>query len=125
MPPGAALDTNRFDSPYPVRVAVGPAPHVVTCGVPRASPVASPAQLHHPPPVSRRFRRFRRFQVRNSMMEALTQHNPKACLADDDVEALATLYPDCSATSMSVAVCHKVCIYVTCELYVTYITHVT
>ena len=64
-----------------------------------------PAQLHYTPPVSRRLRLF---QVRNSMMEALTQHNPKACLADDDVEALATLYPDCSATSMSVAVCHKV-----------------
>mmetsp|Transcript_60681 Transcript_60681/g.180526 ORF Transcript_60681/g.180526 Transcript_60681/m.180526 type:complete len:454 (-) Transcript_60681:1343-2704(-) len=47
------------------------------------------------------------YPVRNSMMEALTQHNPKACLTDDDVEALATLYPDCSDTSVSVAVCHK------------------
>jgi len=49
------------------------------------------------------------YQIRNSVMEAFTQHNPKVCLSYDDVEAVATLYPDCSgATSASVPVCHKV-----------------
>jgi len=49
------------------------------------------------------------YPVRNSVMEAFTQHNPKVCLSEDDVEALATLYPDCSAaTSISTPVCHKV-----------------
>jgi len=48
------------------------------------------------------------YEVRNSVMEAFTQHNPKPCLSDDDVEALATLYPDCSAVSLSTNVCHKV-----------------
>ena len=33
---------------------------------------------------------------------------PRACLELDDVEALATLYPDCSGQSLSVVTCHKV-----------------
>ena len=49
------------------------------------------------------------YNVRNSVMEAFTQHNPKPCLTEDDVEALATLYPDCSGSvSISTPVCHKV-----------------
>lgn len=38
----------------------------------------------------------------------IAQNNPRPCLEDDDVEGLATLYPDCSGQSLSVAVCHKV-----------------
>jgi hypothetical protein len=38
-------------------------------------------------------------RVRNSVMEAFTQHNPSPCLYDDDVEALNVLYPDCSPAS--------------------------
>jgi len=45
------------------------------------------------------------YAVRNSVMERFTQHNPKPCLTDDDVEALATLYPDCSVASHSVNSC--------------------
>jgi len=45
------------------------------------------------------------YPVRNSVMEAFTQHNPKPCLTDDDVEALATLYPDCSIVSHSTNIC--------------------
>ena len=33
------------------------------------------------------------YYVRNSVMEAFTQHNPRPCLTDDDVEALAVLIP--------------------------------
>jgi len=36
------------------------------------------------------------YPVRNSVMEAFTQHNPKACLTADDLEGIATLYPDCA-----------------------------
>ena len=39
--------------------------------------------------------------VRPSIMKALTQHNPKVCLMEDDLEALNTLYPDCK-TSISI-----------------------
>ena len=39
-------------------------------------------------------------QVRNSVMEAFTQHNPKACLTADDLEGIATLYPDCAGSSL-------------------------
>jgi len=35
------------------------------------------------------------YVYRGSVMEAFTQHNPRACLTEDDVEALSTLYPDC------------------------------
>lgn len=34
-------------------------------------------------------------------MHSYAQHNPKPCLTDDDVEALSTLYPDCSIISHS------------------------
>lgn len=44
--------------------------------------------------------------VRPSIMKALTQHNPKVCLMEDDLEALNTLYPDCK-TSISLPVCFK------------------
>ena len=45
--------------------------------------------------------------VRPSIMKALTQHNPRVCLTDDDLEGLNVLYPDCSH-SISVPVCDKV-----------------
>jgi hypothetical protein len=45
--------------------------------------------------------------VRPSIMKALTQHNPRVCLSEDDLEALNTLYPDCTS-SISVVVCDKV-----------------
>jgi len=32
---------------------------------------------------------------RPSIMLALTQHNPRVCLTDDDVEGFTTLYPEC------------------------------
>lgn len=48
------------------------------------------------------------YPVRNAQMESTVQHNPKSCLTDDDLEALAVLYPDCGARSLSKAVCHKV-----------------
>merc|ERR1711871_922996 len=41
-------------------------------------------------------------------MEHTTQHNPKACLTNDDLEALAVLYPDCGDYSLSVNVCHRI-----------------
>jgi hypothetical protein len=49
-----------------------------------------------------------RYPARDAQMEAVTQHNPKSCLTDDDLEALAVLYPDCGANSLSVNICHKV-----------------
>lgn len=48
------------------------------------------------------------YPIKNAMMESETQHNPLACLTDDDLEALAVLYPDCGDYSLSVNVCHKV-----------------
>mmetsp|Transcript_37009 Transcript_37009/g.73922 ORF Transcript_37009/g.73922 Transcript_37009/m.73922 type:complete len:267 (+) Transcript_37009:1255-2055(+) len=45
------------------------------------------------------------YPVRNAVMQAYTQHNPKACLEDDDVEGILTLYPDCTLTSQSTNVC--------------------
>ena len=46
-------------------------------------------------------------RVRPSIMKALTQHNPRVCLSEDDLEALNVLYPDCSHAT-SVPVCDKV-----------------
>ncbi len=46
-------------------------------------------------------------EVRDSIMKALTQHNPGVCLSQDDLEALNVLYPDCSH-SISVPVCYKI-----------------
>ena len=40
--------------------------------------------------------------------QAFTQHNPQPCLTADDVEGIATLYPDCSEHGISRVVCHKV-----------------
>lgn len=48
------------------------------------------------------------YPVRNSVMEAFTQHNPKPCLTQDDVEALMVLYPDCVETNRVDVVCPKV-----------------
>merc|ERR1719502_115188 len=48
------------------------------------------------------------YPSRNAQMEARTQHNPLTCLMDDDLEALAVLYPDCGEYSLTGAVCHKV-----------------
>jgi hypothetical protein len=45
-------------------------------------------------------------EVRPSIMKALTQHNPRVCLSEDDLEALNTLYPDCTH-SISTPVCDK------------------
>ena len=45
--------------------------------------------------------------VKDSIMKALTQHNPRVCLTEDDLEALNVLYPDCSH-SISHPVCDKV-----------------
>ena len=42
-------------------------------------------------------------------MESRTQHNPRTCLFDDDLEALAVLYPDCNAKSaLFESVCHNI-----------------
>jgi len=50
-----------------------------------------------------------RYPTRDAQMEAVTQHNPKTCLYDDDLEALAVLYPDCDAElAVFEAVCHEV-----------------
>jgi len=37
--------------------------------------------------------------LRSSVMQSFTQNNPQQCLFPDDVEALNTLYPDCSGAS--------------------------
>jgi len=50
-----------------------------------------------------------RYPTRDAQMEARTQHNPRTCLFDDDLEALAVLYPDCDQDlAMFEAVCHEV-----------------
>jgi len=46
--------------------------------------------------------------LRPSVMEAFTQHNPRQCLFEDDVEALHTLYPDCTGASFTGVSCVKV-----------------
>ena len=46
--------------------------------------------------------------ARDSATQAFTQHNPQPCLTADDVEGIATLYPDCSEHGISRVVCHKV-----------------
>eukprot|EP00316_Scyphosphaera_apsteinii_P023363 CAMPEP_0119309582 /NCGR_PEP_ID=MMETSP1333-20130426/15845_1 /TAXON_ID=418940 /ORGANISM="Scyphosphaera apsteinii, Strain RCC1455" /LENGTH=578 /DNA_ID=CAMNT_0007313575 /DNA_START=76 /DNA_END=1812 /DNA_ORIENTATION=- len=48
------------------------------------------------------------YPYRSAQMEARTQHNPEPCLREDDLEALAVLYPDCGAYALSGAVCHNV-----------------
>lgn len=45
--------------------------------------------------------------VRPAIMKSFTQHNPRVCLEEDDLEALNTLYPDCSH-SISSPVCFKI-----------------
>ena len=40
--------------------------------------------------------------VRNSIMEAFTEHNPKVCLTADDLEAINVLYPVCDGRAMTV-----------------------
>uniref|UniRef100_A0A7S3AEA7 Uncharacterized protein n=1 Tax=Haptolina ericina TaxID=156174 RepID=A0A7S3AEA7_9EUKA len=45
--------------------------------------------------------------IRDSVMEAFTQNNPSVCLAQDDLEAIHTLYPDCEL-SVTEVVCYKV-----------------
>ena len=44
-------------------------------------------------------------ESRSSIMKALTQHNPRICLAPDDLEALNVLYPDCSPSRITIPVC--------------------
>ena len=43
---------------------------------------------------------------RPSIMRALTQHNPRVCLSEDDLESLNVLYPDCSASVITKPVCY-------------------
>ena len=45
--------------------------------------------------------------VRDSIMEAFTQHNPSVCLTADDLEALNTLYPVCEGAISTSPVCEK------------------
>ena len=40
-------------------------------------------------------------------MEAFTQFNPRVCITEDDLEALNTLYPDCSHALTGSPVCFK------------------
>mmetsp|Transcript_48604 Transcript_48604/g.127008 ORF Transcript_48604/g.127008 Transcript_48604/m.127008 type:complete len:663 (-) Transcript_48604:239-2227(-) len=50
-----------------------------------------------------------RYPTRDAQMEARTQHNPRTCLTNDDLEALAVIYPDCDDhAAMFAAVCHEV-----------------
>ena len=42
-----------------------------------------------------------------SIMEAFTQFNPRVCITEDDLEALNTLYPDCSHALTGSPVCFK------------------
>jgi hypothetical protein len=46
--------------------------------------------------------------LRLSVMEAFTQNNPQQCLFEDDVEAIHTLYPDCTGASFGAVNCAKV-----------------
>jgi len=48
------------------------------------------------------------YQRRPAQMESFTPFNPRACLRDDDLEALSVLYPDCGEAALSAPVCHKV-----------------
>ena len=41
--------------------------------------------------------------VRDSIMEALTEHNPKVCLKPDDMEGLNVLYPRCDGRGVTVS----------------------
>jgi len=41
--------------------------------------------------------------VRNSIMEALTEHNPKVCLQPDDIEGLYNIYPRCDGRGITVS----------------------
>mmetsp|Transcript_20195 Transcript_20195/g.51437 ORF Transcript_20195/g.51437 Transcript_20195/m.51437 type:complete len:313 (+) Transcript_20195:2-940(+) len=58
------------------------------------------------PPAGHSSSALERDGYRPSIMKALTQHNPRVCLAEDDLEALNVLYPDC-ATSVTLPVCYK------------------
>lgn len=46
--------------------------------------------------------------LRFSVMESFTQNNPQQCLFEDDVEAIHTLYPDCTGASFGTVNCAKV-----------------
>ena len=45
-------------------------------------------------------------KIRPSIMHALTRHNPKSCLQQDDLEGLTVLYPDCQGAPI-VPMCQK------------------
>jgi len=49
--------------------------------------------------------------VRDTIMEAFTQHNPSVCLTFDDLEALNINYPQCEY-AISVPVCYKTEYYI-------------
>jgi hypothetical protein len=44
--------------------------------------------------------------ARPTIMKSFSQHTPRVCIEQDDLEALHTLYPDCS-TGFAVPVCYK------------------
>ena len=46
--------------------------------------------------------------TRSSIMRAFTQHNPRVCLTEDDLEGLNVLYPDCTTPIHSAPVCYKI-----------------
>ena len=50
--------------------------------------------------------------TRESIMRTLTQHNPRVCITDDDLEALNVLYPDCSASMITTPVCYYASKYI-------------
>merc|ERR1719305_366463 len=49
--------------------------------------------------------------LRDSIMEAFTQHNPSVCLTYDDLEALNVIYPQCEY-AISEPVCYKTEYYI-------------
>ena len=44
--------------------------------------------------------------TKESIMRTLTQHNPRVCITEDDLEALNVLYPDCSQSMITTPVCY-------------------
>jgi len=48
------------------------------------------------------------YPTRMCQMEARTQHNPVSCLFNDDLEGMATMYPDCGPFALYTNVCTTV-----------------
>ena len=51
-------------------------------------------------------------EVKDSIMKALTQHNPRVCLTEDDLEGLNVLYPSCSTPITQKPNCFKYSSYI-------------